>query len=170
MLAEIKDSPTLAAVAFPGTIPVPVGVAVWAGDPPTSQPSFAYNGLPDGKNFWNDYTRADFTLTLDPQDFPEDFALTFTPLASADGPITWRNPGPKDPVDQPSYIDNLALSDDSQVLTFTVWNTAVPGRHVIICFTLNVLITDPDGQVSPYSSPDPTIINVDPTGPPPVGP
>lgn len=169
MIAEAKPSvsPDLKS---PGAVDVPVTVVVIAAEQPTDQPTFVFQGLDTKNSVWIYSDEADFTLTLSPTGFPAGYSVTFA--TTGPGPITWLTPGSGQPIKRPDYISEPLLSDDSTVLTFNDVNTANPNRDVLVSFAVNVEIVPPRQDASdaepftsqghPYSSPDPTIINVDP--------
>ena len=171
MLAEIKNPALATDVQKPGTAQVGLTVFVTVADPPSDPPTatfsydFEYDGKHTARSVWIVNEFADFTLTLEP-DLPADYLMTFAPLnPDGSGPITWLTPGGKDKREKPDFvIQGPDLSDDQMTITFTVQNDASPGESILVSFALNVVLTAPDGQTTPFTSPDPTIINVDPTG------
>ncbi|HEY4588192.1 MAG TPA: hypothetical protein VII86_03150 [Thermoanaerobaculia bacterium] len=169
MIAEIKESPAAALATTEGTIDVPVTVEITAADPPTGDPTFNFQGLDTRNSVWITSEAADFTLTLSPEGFPEGWSVTYD--TTGPGPITWLSPGPEQPVPRPDYISEPLLDDSSTVLTFTDTNTATVAKQDLVSFKVNIVITPPGGASMRFnslshtvSSPDPTIINVDPPG------
>ncbi len=167
MLAEIKNPALATDVQEPGTAQVGITVTVTVADTPTDPPTFAYDfeydGVHTARSVWITNEFADFTLTLQPQDVPEGYQMTFVPVnPDGSGPITWLTPGGKTKRDKPDFvIKGPDLSEDQMTITFTVQNDATPGEDTLVSFALNVLLTGPDTNVT-FTSPDPTIINVDP--------
>lgn len=170
MLAEIKDS-ALTMVQDPGTAQVGMTATVTVADPPTAQPAFSYTFVYDGvytaRSVWITNEFADFTVTLQPQNVPAGFAMTFLPVdPDADGsvpsgPITWLTPGTKQSIPKPDYVIVGPELKDAMKLTFTVRNDATVDKDSLVSFALNVLLTG-QGASTTFTSPDPTIINVDP--------
>lgn len=169
MLAEIKD-PALSANddQKPGTAQVDITVIVdMATDPPTFTYRFDYEGKHTARSVWVENEFADFTLTLQPENLPPDSQMTFVPFGSdGSGPITWLYPGTKTQRPQPDFIIAGPELTDPMTLEFTVQNDATVDKDVLVSFSLNVVLIAPDGPPTYYTSPDPTIINVDPTGGP----
>jgi hypothetical protein len=139
---------------------------------PTGIPAFKFYGLGPNHSVFVEAPTAIFVLTLSPIGF--DGAVTFAPVtAETDGPISWFTPGSGDPIVRPDFVSYPELSQGSTVLTFTDTNTA-SGQHDLVGFAVNIEVASPSRGLmfftsrQPYSSPDPTIINVDPTGPPPT--
>jgi hypothetical protein len=165
MLAEIKDPVRTRIVKDPGTQFVTSTVEVIAGDPP----AFRFPGLEKGRNATITHEEADFTLTLQnpPTGFPEGSRVTFVPLVTVpaesptDGPITWLTPGTLEPIARPHYIKAVELPEPT-ALAFSLTNPSRPDHDVVVSFVVNVVVTVPDQPDVPLSSPDPTIINVDP--------
>ncbi|HEY0510852.1 MAG TPA: hypothetical protein VGH73_03040 [Thermoanaerobaculia bacterium] len=164
MIAEAKNLPRR--IQIPGTTQVNVTVTV---TPPQGmgQPVVTFTGLNDNHNQRIETETADFTLTMV---LAGEGSATFAPLTLVPGPITWLSPGQLQEVPQPSYITDLALSQDQLTLTFTDTNTStVPGIDVLVSFLINYNYIAPGGEPMLFtsrdilfSSPDPTIINVDP--------
>jgi hypothetical protein len=125
---------------------MPITVTVTAGDPPL----FTF----DPHDIEIDQTEVTVALTLQPA------GVTFAPFGANDpGPIVWRKPGTKEQVARPSYIAPPTLDASGTTLSFDVTNTATSGTKVLISYTIRVSI----GGGPIIESPDPTIINVDPT-------
>jgi DP-EP family len=128
-----------------------VAVTVTAGAP-GDPPTFAF----DPQDIEILQPQVTLALTLDQAGFS---SVTFAPFGATDpGPIVWRKPGTKEPVARPSYIAPPTLDASATTLSFDVTNTASGPKMVLVSFTIRILA---DGQI--YESPDPTIINVDPT-------
>lgn len=168
MIAETKSSPATTLTKSLDTVDVPVTVQVIAATPPTNPPTFNFQGLDTRNSIWIASQMAEFVLTLSPQGFPEGTRVVYATTEA--GPITWLSPGPEQPVPRPDYISEPLLDDSSTVLTFTDTNLAVSGKNDLVSFVVSVVITLPGGPTElfnshsePYTSPDPTIINVDPT-------
>jgi hypothetical protein len=153
--------------------PAPMGfdVAVVFMPPvtPGGDPSFKFFGLTAPNNATVQTPQADFLLTLSTN---APGTVTFDAV-----PITWLKPGDQtQPIAQPDYITNLAATD-SQV-TFTDLNPADPSAAILVSFVVNVkylplsnddsfLLFSSAGLAffeDTFTSHDPTIINVDPTG------
>ncbi len=143
--------------------------------PPTTpggQPVFRFFGLTAPNNAKVLSPEADFILTLS---LNGPGTVVF-----ADPPITWYLPGDQsEPIPQPDYITNLAWTDEQ--ITFVDVNPADSPKQILVSFVVNVTYTAPtsDGGTvtalfsshgdaffgETFVSHDPTIINVDPTGP-----
>ncbi len=141
---------------------------------PTGDPTFKFYGLGPNHSVYVEAPEAVFVLTLSPIGFegPVVFAAIHP---EQDGPVSWFTPGSGAHCVRPSYIGPPELNFDSTTLAFTNTNRASGGKHDLIDFAVNivVLLLGDDGESlytshKPYTSPDPTIINVDPTGPPPA--
>ena len=168
MLAEIKESTVKGELKPPGIQSITSTVEVSA-----NHPVFSFPGLEQGKNATIDHERADFKLSLKnpPTGFLEGSRITFVqlvppppqpqPQPPTDGPIAWRHPGTEQAVARPDYIDRPTLQDDT-TLTFSLTNTSHLQQDVVIGFVINVLLTVPGRPDQVLTSPDPTIINVDP--------
>ena len=169
MLAEIKDSLAPTLVKLSGTVQVPVTVHVIAADPPNDTPTFTFEGLDTARSVWIKYEAADFTLTLSAEGFPEGWSVKYD---TADpGPITWLTPGQLESRPKPDYITEPLSPDPFIVLTFTDTNTSIPDKDDLVSFVVHIVVTQPTGASARFnsrshldSSPDPTIINVDPPG------
>jgi hypothetical protein len=169
MIAEaVTPSATNADPSAIVLIPIEVEVT----NSPTG-PTFKFYGLGRNRSVFVAAPTAVFVLTLSPVGF--DSAVTFAPVASeTDGPILWFTPGSGVQLVRPDYISYPELSQGSTVLSFTDTNTAASGLHDLVDFAVAVEIPGIASETArytshqPHISPDPTIINVDPTGPPPV--
>jgi hypothetical protein len=176
MIAEAKDSTPQTTAAAPQPVDISVNVAL----SPTGEPVITFDGLTFRNNVQVDVDRADFTLTVVP-DLPPGASAKFAndPVTR---PIDWLTPGSGQPIDQPAYITDLALSGDQMILTFTDWNSATAPKYVLVSFVVNIDYTAASGETTilsshhpsaaddTYTSHDPTIINVDPTAPTPEPP
>ncbi len=169
MIAEAV-TPSAANDAPPAMVLIPIEVEVT--NSPTG-PTFKFYGLGPNRSVFIAAPTAVFVLTLSAVGF--ESAVTFAPVApDTDGPILWFTPGSGVQIVRPDYISYPELSPDSTVLSFTDANTAASGQHDLVDFAVSVEIPGINGEVArytshqPHISPDPTIINVDPTGPPPV--
>lgn len=169
MIAEAV-TPSAVNDAPPTMVLIPIEVEVTHS--PTG-PTFKFYGLGPNRSVFIAAPTAVFVLTLSPVGF--DSAVTFAPVApDTDGPISWFTPGSGVQIVRPGYISYPELSQGSTVLSFTDTNTAASGQHDLIDFAVTIEVAGMDGDLTrrtshdPFTSPDPTIINVDPTGPPPV--
>jgi len=168
MIAEAKSSNPRTAAADVQPVDITVNVALSS----TGVPVITFDGLTYLNNVQVDTSQADFTFTVVP-DLPPGASAKFA--GDPIGPINWMTPGSGQPIPQPGYITDLALSDDRMVLTFTDWNTATAPLYVLVSFSVNIDYTPAGGEGTvlsshlpgaaddPYTSHDPTIINVDPT-------
>jgi hypothetical protein len=168
MIAETTRSSMAAQDVPPPEVTVPVEVQVTYN--PVGDPTFVFFGLDTNNSVWILAQLADFVLTLSPVGFVDQI-VTFAPIdPQAPGPITWLTPGSGVPIVRPAYVSAPLLSPDGTVVTFTDTNMA-QGQHDLVSFAVNIVVTSLTGDVvlvatshTPYSSPDPTIINVDPPG------
>ncbi len=132
--------------------------------------AFRFFGLTAPNNAMVQTQQADFTLTLS---INGPGTVSFT----AD-PITWLLPGDQtQPIDRPSYITEPVAIGSNQV-AFTDLNLADPSAAILVSFVVNVkylplsnddsfLLFSSTGLAfseDTFTSHDPTIINVDPTG------
>ena len=143
--------------------------------PPTtpggSDYAFRFFGLSAPNNAKVQTPQADFTLTLSVNG---PGTVTFT----AD-PIVWLLPGDQtEPIDRPDYITEPVATGSNQI-AFTDFNPVDPeAAMVLVSFLVNVNyqpLSDDDSFLllssaglaffeDTFTSHDPTIINVDPTG------
>lgn len=133
--------------------------------------AFRFFGLTAPNNAQVQTPQANFTLTLS---INGTGAVTF-----AGDPITWFPPGDQtQPIPRPDYITPPAAVGTNQV-TFTDTNLADPTAMILVSFVVSVkyssavddesfLLLSAVGrsffEEDTFTSPDPTIINVDPTG------
>jgi hypothetical protein len=134
--------------------------------------AFRFFGLTAPNNANVQTPQADFTLTLSVNG-PGTVAFT------AD-PIVWLPPGDQtEPIDRPSYITEPIATGSNQ-LAFTDFNPVDPeAAMILVSFVVNVSYQPDSNDDSPrrlssegiaffenntFTSHDPTIINVDPTG------
>lgn len=92
------------------------------------------------------------TITLVTDGSP---TATYVPLPSDpsdQAPVSWQDPAP------PAWAWGMELNDSLTVLTLGITNWG-PDTKGTFAFSVNVVY---DGQ-PPFTSPDPTIINVEPT-------
>lgn len=152
MIADRKRSPIASDPIKPESISVSIPVIVTAGDPP----SISFQGVGPQNSIRVDHETATFSLTLSTVGFQESDIVTFDPQE----PILWLTPGAEQTIGQPVFITNFDLNDTSTVITFTDTNTATPNDEVLISFRVQALINGNPFTLA--TSPDPTIINVDP--------
>ena len=168
MIAEAV-TPSTTNEAQPAMVLIPITVEVT--NSPTD-PTFKFYGLGPNRSVFIAAPTAVFVLTLSPVGF--DSAVTFAPVTpDTAGPISWFTPGSGVPIRRPDYISSPELSQGATVLSFTDTNNA-SGQQDLVDFAVTIEVVGINGELTrhtshqPYTSPDPTIINVDPTGPPPV--
>jgi hypothetical protein len=175
MTAEASRSTSTLTLDEPApTTSFDVAVVFVPPPPEGGDPIFRFFGLTVPNNAMVQTQQADFTLTLS---INGPGTVSF-----AGDAITWLPPGDQTkPIPQPDYIVGLTVTDS--VVKFTDLNLADPTAMILVSFVVNVQYTPAvanglagdDGAV-PYSSRgiayfadtftshDPTIINVDPTG------
>ena len=98
-------------------------------------------------------------LTLTQQGLPPGTAVFFV---EAD-PICWHPFGqPEDCIEKPDWISLLEAKADR--ITFMIENPATAKQPVVLAFTPRVSYTGLNSIAVPVEVPDPTIVNIDPTG------
>jgi hypothetical protein len=172
MTAEAPRSTSALALDDPTTTHFDVKVVFV---PPTtpggSDYAFRFFGLTAPNNAKVQTPQADFTLTLSTNG-PGTVAFT------AD-PIVWLLPGDQTaPIDRPGYITEPVATGSRQI-AFTDLNPVDPeAAMILVSFEVNVSYQPASNDDSPrslsseglaffeetFTSHDPTIINVDPTG------
>jgi hypothetical protein len=174
MITEAAGSTTALTLDDPPPTSFDVAVVFVPPAVPGGDPIFRFFGLTGPNNAKVEVAEADFTLTLSNNG---SGTVVFDTAA-----ITWLKPGDQtSPIPQPDYILDLTVTDT--VVTFTDLNQADPSAHILVSFVVNVQYTPAvanglagdDGTVfyssrgiafvaETFTSHDPTIINVDPTG------
>lgn len=171
MITEATGSTSTLALDDPPQTVFDVSVVFVPPTIPGGQPVFRFFGLTSPNNAKVLAPEVDFILTLS---INGPGTVVF-----ADPPITWYLPGDQSqPIPQPDYITNLAWTDDQ--VTFVDVNPASSPTMVLVSFVVNVTYTAlaGDGGIvttffnsqgdsfvgDTFTSHDPTIINVDPTG------
>lgn len=170
MTAEAPRSTSILALDDPP--PARFDVAVVFVPPPAGggDPIFRFFGLTAPNDAQVQTPQADFTLTL---------SLNGSGTVSFTGdPITWLLPGDQaKPIVRPDYITAPVAVGGNQV-KFTDFNLADPTAMILVSFMVNVKyqpVIDDDSFLlvsstgvalfeDTFTSHDPTIINVDPTG------
>ena len=97
-------------------------------------------------------------ITLTQQGLPPGTSVFFDPKT----PVYWHEYAQPDKgIDQPSWVVDFNAGDT--LITYRIVNPAVAKKPVIVAFT-PVIVASPPPLTGQILVPDPTIVNIDPTG------
>jgi len=167
MTAEDTRSTATLALDEPPTTRFDVDVVFVPFPPGGGDPVFRFFGLTAPNDAQVETAQADFTLTL-------SINGPGTVSFAAD-PITWLLPGDQtQAIDRPGYITEPVVNGNQ--VSFTDFNLADSSAAILVSFVVKVSYQPENGSSrrlasegiaffeQTFTSHDPTIINVDPTG------